>query len=318
MMLNTLKRTYKFKTQQFSTLFNIEEMRDSNMKAIPNNPKGFTLVEMLVAMVVGLIVMAGIYTAYVNHQRSHVNQQLVVEMQQNARAALSLIKREARMMGYDPAANDGVDNDAANGVDDGAESSLAGITTAEYDGPSGISILRFSADLNYNSSVDGDEDLTYTLVNTSEGPELQRNGQTVAYDIEAMGFAYAFDNDGDGALDVSDGGLVPGNAGNIIWAVDTNTGDDKLDTYLDTDDNGIIDTDDTEGGDGMTGQPVIANIRAVRIWLLARTRQPVKGHTDNRTYAVGPVHRGPADGDWDPRRKRVLLTTTVYCRNMGI
>ena len=46
------------------------------MKAIPNNPKGFTLVEMLMAMAAGLIVMTAIYSAYVNHQRSHVTQQL--------------------------------------------------------------------------------------------------------------------------------------------------------------------------------------------------------------------------------------------------
>jgi type IV pilus assembly protein PilW len=307
MMPNALKRTNKFKTQQLLTLFNIEEMRDSNMKAIPDNPKGFTLVEMLVAMAAGLVVMLAINSAYVNHQRSHVTQQLVVHMQQNARAALSLMKREIRMMGYDPAATDGVDNDSANGVDDAAESSLAGIVAAEYDDSSGISTLQFSADLNYNSSVDGDEDLIYTLV----GTELQRNGQIVAYDIEAVGFAYAFDDDGDGALDQSGGG-------NIIWAVDSNVGDDKLDMFLDTDDNGTIDENDTEGGANLAGQIEIVDVRAVRIWLLARTRQPVKGHTDDQTYSVGANHRGPADGDWDPRRKRVLLTTTVYCRNMGI
>jgi type IV pilus assembly protein PilW len=307
MMPNALKRTNKFKTQQLLTLFNIEEMRDSNMKAIPDNPKGFTLVEMLVAMAAGLVVMLAINSAYVNHQRSHVTQQLVVHMQQNARAALSLMKREIRMMGYDPAATDGVDNDSANGVDDAAESSLAGIVAAEYDDSSGISTLQFSADLNYNSSVDGDEDLIYTLV----GTELQRNGQIVAYDIEAVGFAYAFDDDGDGALDQSGGG-------NIIWAVDSNLGDNKLDKFLDTDDDGTIDENDTEGGANLAGQIDLVDIRAVRIWLLARTRQPVKGHTDDQTYSVGANHRGPADGDWDPRRKRVLLTTTVYCRNMGI
>ncbi len=80
MMPNTLKRTNKFKRQPLLTLFNIEEIRDSNMKAIPNNPKGFTLVEMLMAMAAGLIVMTAIYSAYVNHQRSHVTQQLVVHM----------------------------------------------------------------------------------------------------------------------------------------------------------------------------------------------------------------------------------------------
>jgi type IV pilus assembly protein PilW len=143
------------------------------------------------------------------------------------------------------------------------------------------------------------------------GTELQRNGQIVAYDIEAVGFAYAFDDDGDGALDQSGGG-------NIIWAVDSNLGDNKLDKFLDTDDDGTIDENDTEGGANLAGQIDLVDIRAVRIWLLARTRQPVKGHTDDQTYSVGANHRGPADGDWDPRRKRVLLTTTVYCRNMGI
>ncbi len=153
----------------------------------------------------------------------------------------------------------------------------------------------------------GDEDITYTLV----GTELQRNGQIAAYDIEAVGFAYAFDDDDDGELDQSAGG-------NIIWAIDSNLGDNKLDTLLDTDDNGIIDENDTEGGANLSGQVDLDKIRAVRIWLLARTRYPIKGHTDNQTYVVGANHRDPSDPDWDPRRKRVLLTTTVYCRNMGI
>ena len=305
MMPNTLKRTYKFKPQLLLTLFNREKMRDSNMKAIPNNPKGFSLLELIAAMAAGLAVMISVYSAYINHQRSHVTEQLVVKMQQNARAAMSLMKREMRMAGYDPAAADGVDNDANTTIDD--ETSGAGIITAKYDTASGISIMRFSADLDYDWTVVGDEDITYTLV----GTELQRNGQIVAYDIEAVGFAYAFDDDGDGALDQSGGG-------NIIWAIDSNLGDDKLDNILDTDDDGIIDENDTEGGVNMAGQVVIANIRAVRIWLLARTRQPIKGHIDNQTYAVGANHRGPADGDWDPRRRRLLLTTTVYCRNMGI
>nr|MDJ0988105.1 prepilin-type N-terminal cleavage/methylation domain-containing protein [Desulfobacterales bacterium] len=81
------------------------------MKTITDNPNGFTLVELLLAMAAGLIVMIAIFAAYQNHQRSHVTQQLVVDMQQNARAAMSLMKREIRMMGYDPAATDGVDNE---------------------------------------------------------------------------------------------------------------------------------------------------------------------------------------------------------------
>ncbi len=273
------------------------------MNPKPNDRKGFTLVEMLIAMAVGSIVMVSIYTAYVNHQRSHVTQQLVVDMQQNARAALALMKREIRLMGYDPAATDGIDNDGTAGIDDAAESSGAGIAEAQDN------LIQFSADLNYDGdTADANEIITYQLV----GTDLQRNGQFVAYDIEAVGFAFAFDDDGDGDLDQSAGG-------NIIWAFDSNPGDSKLDMILDDNDDGIIDINDTDGGVNLAG-PQIDNdkIRAAKIWLLARTRQPIKGHSDNQTYAVGAAHMGPLVPGWDSSRRRVLLTTTVYGRNLGL
>ncbi len=312
-MRNVLKRIAE-RLPHFS-----EKMRDLNMHPMQIARKGFTLVEMLVAMAVGSIVMVSIYTAYVNHQRSHVTQQLVVDMQQNARAALSLMKREIRMAGYDPWATDGVDNDGANGIDDEWETANAGFYAAG-EGAKAYAV-QFEADLN----ADGDDDDTnenvrYQIVN---GTELERRSQNesgthqtgiIAYDIEAIGFAYAFDNDGDGELDLSAGG-------NIIWAFDSNPGDDKLDQIVDDNDDGVVDENDTPGGVNMAGPQIdIEKIRAVRIWLLARTRQPIKGHADNRNYAVGAVQKGPAtDGtSWDPRYRRLLLSTTVYCRNMGL
>ena len=57
----------------------------------------------------------------------------------------------------------------------------------------------------------------------------------------------------------------------------------------------------------------LSAIRAVRIWILARTREPVRGHYDNRTYTVGDRTISSADGY--PRR---LTRTTVYCRNMQL
>lgn len=308
-------------------------MRDRHMKSIPHNAKGFTLIEMLLAMAASLVVLVAIYSAYVNHQRSHVTQQLVVDMQQNARAAMSLMKREIRMAGYDPAATDGIDNEDPNDgsldcldptgsnpdetCDDADESAHnnpvpIGFVAAEE------KRIQFTADHSYNDlTTDPDnyvpdltganEDLTYTLVGTT----LQRNGQPVAYDIEAIGFAYAVDEDLDGEIDLSPNGWIQ-------WIFDSNDGDAILDQVVDTNDDGEIDTNDTEGGVNKAGAQVAQDrIRAVKIWLLAQTRQPIKGHTDNNTYVVGPNHRGPADGDWDPGRKRVLLTTTIYCRNMG-
>jgi type IV pilus assembly protein PilW len=70
-----------------------------------NNKKGFTLLELVIAMAVSTIVMAAIYSTYQAQLRSHVTQQALVEMQQNARAAMFAMEREIRMAGYDPSGN---------------------------------------------------------------------------------------------------------------------------------------------------------------------------------------------------------------------
>jgi len=292
------------------------------MSAAFNSHKGFTLIELMISLAVASIVTAGIYGFYHVQQKSHVTQQLVVETQQNLRATMSLIKREIRMAGYDPAAMDGIDNDALNGVDDPAESAGTGFVAAAGD------LIAFDWDMNYNGVIDATgigEQITYSFLPADDtnfdgiadngSAPLTRNlgGATVpasmADDIEAVGFAYAFDDDTDGALDVSPNG-------NVIWAIDTDA-DGNLDTVLDTNDDGLINTADTPGGSALvpafSAAPVsIAGIEAVRIWLLGRTRSPIRGYQDNRTYVVGDRRVTPA-GDEFQRR---LLVETVYCRNM--
>jgi prepilin-type N-terminal cleavage/methylation domain-containing protein len=91
-----------------------------------------------------------------------------------------------------------------------------------------------------------------------------------------------------------------------------------LDTALDDNDDGLIDAADTPGGVALDpafwpAQVDIANIRAVRIWVLARSRIPIRGHSDNRTYVVGAGRVNAAD---DFQRR--LLVDTVNCRNMGL
>ena len=72
------------------------------MKKISNSSKGFTLIELMVALAVTSILLAGIYTTYITQLKSHLTQQLIVEMQQNLRAAMFIIERDIRMAGHDP------------------------------------------------------------------------------------------------------------------------------------------------------------------------------------------------------------------------
>jgi len=53
--------------------------------------RGFTLTEMLIAMALGLTVMAGVYTFYVSHLRVYAIQDQLLESHQNLRIALELI-----------------------------------------------------------------------------------------------------------------------------------------------------------------------------------------------------------------------------------
>ena len=66
------------------------------------NNKGFTLIELIVSMAVGLVVMAAIYAATEMGQRSSVAVERKVVAQQDARAALDIMALEIGMASFNP------------------------------------------------------------------------------------------------------------------------------------------------------------------------------------------------------------------------
>ena len=188
----------------------------------PDN-QGFSLVELVVAMALTLVVMAGVYKVYVTQQDSYILQEQVAEMQQNGRMAKYMLMRDLRMVGYNPTGKlnvgDFVTSFVARLPDDGLDDSDPNITATD---PNSIA---FTLDDNGNGVLDAnlDEQIAYRVA----GENLQRfdvasaeNGAwlTVVENIEALAFAYAFDNDGDGNIDTSDNGYV-------IWAIDADDSD---------------------------------------------------------------------------------------------
>ena len=61
---------------------------------------GVTLIELLVVLVLSSILMAALYRVFIGGQRVYTVQEQVVDMQQNARAAIDRMTREIRMSGY--------------------------------------------------------------------------------------------------------------------------------------------------------------------------------------------------------------------------
>ncbi len=264
--------------------------------------KGFTLIEIMIAMAILSIAMAGIYKAFRSQQNTYMSQELVADMQQNARASTYVMQNEIRMAGYKGFNTTTLSSGTAD----------AGIITA---GPESIT---FSMNLNSdtdNDTSDPGEQISYSI----SGRDLIRNdGATtsiLAFDIEAIGFAYAFEdtNDDDNSLELINNKL--------IWAVDADS-DGILDTNIDTDGNGVINTADSSAGTSLStlidddgdalGSISIDRIRAVRVWILSKTRSSVS-HINTSAYKVGRQIITPSD-----RNKYILLSTTIKCRNLGL
>lgn len=135
---------------------------------------GFTLIELMVAMAIASVLMAGIYTFYRNQLRSHVTQLVVADMQQDARVAMYMMTREIRMAGCDPRNNTGATIRIANAAEIAFDSDENG------DGAIDVASERFYYGLQAGNLVRGswEDDLTPDDLNL------------VALNIDALNFVY--------------------------------------------------------------------------------------------------------------------------------
>jgi len=144
---------------------------------------GFTLVELMVAMILGLLAAGLFYRSYGVLAGAAGQQDQLVEQGHNLRVGINQLARDLRMAGYNPLWSGGVET---------------GFLVAEAD------TLRFTRDLDGDAAISADyEDVSYRL----SGPgangafSLQRqdfNGATDAIvdNVDALNFVYL---DGHGA-----------------------------------------------------------------------------------------------------------------------
>jgi type IV pilus assembly protein PilW len=158
-----------------------------------NRQNGFSLIEVMVVMALSGVVLGLIVATFYSQQKTHVTQDVVVDMQQNLRAALEVMGSDLKMAGYNPTG-----------------SAIAGFLIADR------AELEFQVDRNGDGLIDltagvtGDagEKIRYALTNDADrdgaadgaGCDLGRalngdNLQALAENIDALNFVY-FDRDG--------------------------------------------------------------------------------------------------------------------------
>ena len=129
------------------------------------NEKGFTLVELLVAMAVGAIVMTSAYSMYVSQQKAYQITEEVTALHQNLRASMFFIERDLRMAGYNP-------TKAATSF------GFTGMTASSVD-VTMDSVLE-------NGAIGTGETISYSI----SGNTLLRNCVIVADNITGVAFTY--------------------------------------------------------------------------------------------------------------------------------
>lgn len=154
---------------------------------------GFTLMELLVSMSIGMVVLAALAKTFTVQSRQNTAEEQVAQMQGNARAALDLMVREIHMAKYNPAGT--------------AFSSAYGVTYS-------ASQLEVKADMDGNGTISTSsgsvEDIIYArdAANNYITRKLgSGTAEIVADNITAFTFAYY---DANGSAVTSSG-----NSGNI-------------------------------------------------------------------------------------------------------
>lgn len=135
---------------------------------------GFSLVELLIALAVGMGVLGAIYGLFITHNRIFAAQESFVEMQQGVRAGMDMMVREIRMAGYNP----------------GGIAGFIGV-------PVNAATLTIRADLNGDRSITGHENIVYSFDNLNN--RITRNigsgKQPFIENVQSFSFQY-LDNSG--------------------------------------------------------------------------------------------------------------------------
>lgn len=163
---------------------------------------GVTLIELLIAMSVGMVVLSAVYATFTLQNKLLANQADMAEIYQNARIALDMMAREISMAGYNQTSTSCTSPRAAvrrcMGLTTATNTPCTGITNA------GANAVSFAADLNANCDTTAggsnpNENITYDLYSSGGVQALGRtsNGsrQPVVDVVDSLSFVY-YDSSG--------------------------------------------------------------------------------------------------------------------------
>jgi type IV pilus assembly protein PilW len=303
---------------------------------------GFTLVEMMISMAIGLVLILGAVTIYTNGRQNFQTFESVAKLQDDARYALELMAPDVRLAGFWGRTNEAAFIDVPVDIDvtcagvDVADWALqldAGVAASDdsFDLPcppfgshradTDVLVLRHASGqptaLRPGRLQVQSNRMSGTLLDDGELPAgFDPAPATATHDLQVHAY-YVDDTSSVGGLPslrrmalvadglIEDQEIIPGVENmQVQFGVDTDE-DGDVDRYVDPD-RDIV-------SPGSPGYLPTARILAVRLWLIVRGEQPEAAMVDDAVYL-------PPDADLPPltptdKHRRMQLATTIFLRN---
>lgn len=270
-----------------------------------HNEHGVTLIEMMVAMVVSMILVAGVGTVYVSSKRNYAARDELATLNDNARVALETLRQHLEHAGYatpahlpigryfyvqgDPtlqAATCNLGNNSRTALQNMATSNGAGLN-----GSDSISV-RFI----------GDAALNIDALNTALAPACQGGSPSIRDSLVYNGFRVAVSG-GVPAL------MAAGSNTNMANQPIANGIENMQLMYgIDTDGNGTPDRFENATNVGGNWEKVVS----IKVALLVRSLEAVQDTASSRTFKLlDTTYTTPSD-----RFQRAVYTAVIQLRNV--
>jgi type IV pilus assembly protein PilW len=250
--------------------------------------RGFTLIEIMISLLIGAFVLGGVMQLFINTRQTHLVQEELAKLQENARFAMEFISMDIRMADYRECLDiaplaDAIDPDAANTFDGPVSTESPALDT-----PDAIQVNRSEGPCPPPGGPIPSNPRKYGITPTTpiqpdETRRLYQNtaGLALVDGVENMQILYGIDSDKTNAPVVA-------------------AGDGVANFYVTA--NNIPDTDPANGVRDMD------KVVSVRVSLLMHTMDNVASTPLTFTYNGG-IYTPP------DRRIRRVFTSTVALRN---
>ncbi len=302
----------------------------------------FTLVEMMVAMLLGIMILLAVSEVFVNNNRTRIEIENTTRQIENGRYAMQLLEGEL--------ANTGFFGEWSGAVPPAVGSpTVTACLSSEDDVRKAVNVPVFGG----GALTAGSTDCMTGFKAGNDYLAVRRTSTCAVGDAECDGFESGRYHLQVSACEDDDPGEILLQVASVVADMDATQRDCTSQApvyrflsrlYYVRDDNVLMRAElgagayvstplvdgierlhfeygiDSAGADGevdkFVSEPTAAqwaNVVAIRIWLLARNLEPTPGYTDDRSYTMGnEAAYTPADGF-----KRQLYTSTVRLNNVA-